>query len=87
MRLLQKSVLLTFGPVSFQGFYVAKKSEWLSGLPAMQDAGYHHYVVVGRDGYVELIAERYRWREWPRTTGHREDLAALGAVVESGEGA
>ena len=46
------------------GFYVATESEWLSSLPDTRQEGCHHYVVVGRDGYVELIAARFRWREW-----------------------
>ena len=68
------------------GFYVAMESEWLSSLPDSYHEGCHHYVVVGRDGYVELIAHRFRWREWLWTTGHRDDMAGLGAVVESGKG-
>ena len=68
------------------GFYVATESEWLSSLPDAHYERSHHYVVVGRDGYVELIAERFRWREWLWTAGLRDDMAGLGPVVERGEG-
>ena len=64
---------------------MATESEWLSSLSGGYQEKCHHYVVVGRDGYVELIAERFRWREWMWTTGHR-DARELGPVVEKGEG-
>ena len=67
------------------GFYVATESEWLSSLPDTRQEGCHHYVVVGRDGYVELIAARFRWREWLWTGGRRDDLAGLGPVADRGE--
>jgi len=69
------------------GFYVATESEWLSTFPDADQEGRQHYVVVGRDGYVELIAERFRWREWMWTDGRRDDVARLGPVVETGSGA
>lgn len=67
-------------------FYVARESEWLSGLPDPYREGFRHYVVVGRDGYVELVARRFRWREWIWSEGNREDAPAKGPVVDSGEG-
>ena len=69
------------------GFFVATESEWLSTLPDADQEGRQHYVVVGRDGYVELIAERFRWREWMWSDGRRDDVARLGPVVETGSGA
>ena len=69
------------------GFYVATESEWLSSLEAPGSVTCHQYVVVGRDGYIELIADRYRWREWLWTGRGRDDLKNLGPVVGSGEGA
>ena len=50
---------MTTGLCSSPGFYVATESAWLAALGERYE-GTHHYVVVGRDGYVELIAERYR---------------------------
>lgn len=69
------------------GFYVAKQSEWIESLlgPTGEDAD-NHYVVVGRDGYVELLAKRFRWREWMWEGGRREDAPRVGPVVGSGEG-
>ena len=68
------------------GFYVATESEWLSSLPDANQERCRHYVVVGRDGYVELIAERFRWQEWLWTDGRRDDMPERGSAVESGEG-
>jgi len=68
------------------GFYVATKSEWLSGLESIFQTHARHYVVDGRDGYVELIAHRFRWREWLWTESHREEAPSRGPVVGSGEG-
>jgi hypothetical protein len=69
------------------GFYVAKDSEWLAGLPdRVRDSGGNHYVVAGRDGYVELIAKQFQWREWMWTEGRREDVPDAAPVVGSGEG-
>ena len=47
---------------------------------------FRHYVVDGRDGYVELIARQFRWREWLWTEGEREQAPARGSVVGEGEG-
>jgi hypothetical protein len=46
------------------GFYVAKRSAWLESLPNFFRPDFRHYVVDGRDGYVELIAREFKWREW-----------------------
>ena len=45
-----------------------------------------HYVVVGRDNYIEIIAERYEWREWLWPTGSREDYRDDASVVFSDSG-
>jgi hypothetical protein len=68
------------------GFYVALESAWLAGLPDHFRLGSRHYVVDGRDGYVELIARRFRWREWLWLDGHRESAPSNGPVVGEGEG-
>jgi len=68
------------------GFYVAKQSAWLEGLPGHFRPDFKQYVVDGRDGYVELIARRFRWREWLWDDGHRELAPAHGPVVGEGEG-
>ena len=67
-------------------FYVAVQSAWWDGLPDHFRIGSRHYVVDGRDGYVELIARRYRWREWIWEEGDREAAPSLGPVVGEGEG-
>jgi hypothetical protein len=68
------------------GFYVALESAWLAGLPDRFRFGSRHYVVDGRDGYVELIARRFRWREWLWIEGDRESAPCNGPVVGEGQG-
>jgi hypothetical protein len=68
------------------GFYVALHSEWLAGLPDYFRESFRHYVVDGRDGYVELIARRFKWREWLWDEGERESAPSNGPVVGEGEG-
>ena len=69
------------------GFYVAKTSAWLSNLTPSVHKDFRHYVVDGRDGYVELIADRYSWREWLWVDSHREEAPSCGPEVGSGNGA
>ena len=73
------------GMCPHSGFYVAKESEWLATLPSFYRHRSQHYVVDGRDGYVELLARSFSWREWMWTSGHR-DRASEGPVVGCGEG-
>ena len=68
------------------GFYVAQESAWLSELPSDFREGYRHYVIDGRDGYVELVAQSFAWREWMWGRGERDDAANNGPVVRRGEG-
>lgn len=68
------------------GFYVAKQSTWLESLPDFFQRGSQHYVVDGRDGYVELIAHSFRWREWIWKDSHREDVPSKTPVFAEGEG-
>jgi hypothetical protein len=67
-------------------FYVAKQSSWLASLPDFFRRDFRHYVVDGRDGYVELIARRFKWREWLWSEGKRELVPARSPVVGEGEG-
>ncbi|UJB68236.1 hypothetical protein HRE53_16840 [Acaryochloris sp. 'Moss Beach'] len=66
------------------GFYVAKQSEWLSALAPLFRENFQHYVVDGRDGYVELIAHHFAWKEWIWDQSWEE--AANASVMSSGEG-
>jgi hypothetical protein len=68
------------------GFYVARESEWLQSLPEFFQKDFRHYVVDGRDGYVELIAQSFKWREWLWAEGHREDAPKNGPIVGQGAG-
>ena len=68
------------------GFYVARQSEWLATVPELFRQNARHYVVDGRDGYVEVIACRYHWRKWLWEFGQREDAPSAGPVIGEGEG-
>jgi len=68
------------------GFYVAKQSAWISSLQDSCEADDRHYVLDGRDGYVELIARYFRWWEWLWIDGHRELAPSKGPEVAEGEG-
>lgn len=74
------------GHCPWPDFYVATRSAWLEELPEHFRRHSRHYVVDGRDGYVELIAERFRWREWLWTGGLRELAPTKGPPVAEGEG-
>ncbi len=67
-------------------FYVAKQSGWLSTLPSIFQEGFFHYIIDGRDGYVEIIAKGYKWREWLWNSHHRDEAPSKGPVVRSGKG-
>ncbi len=68
------------------GFYVASQSAWLQSLPDFFRENYWHYVVDGRDGYVELIAKNFKWREWIWKDCHRDEAVRLGPAIGEGEG-
>jgi len=76
---------LETGSCPDSGFYVARESSWLRELPAPFRIDVRHYVVDGRDGYVELIARRFAWREWLWTDSTR-DAASQGPIVGEGAG-
>ena len=44
-------------------FYVATRSDWLETMPKETTSRSRHYVVCGRDGYAEILAEGFSWRE------------------------
>lgn len=67
------------------GFYIARQSEWLPTLPAHFQRGFNHYVIDGRDGYVEVIAKQFAWQEWMWANCHRDDAPKMGPVVAAGE--
>lgn len=68
-------------PIS--GFWVAVESRWL--VEFLPDKA-THYVIQGRNGFVELIAKTFSWREWPWISGHRDELLEFRPVVSSGTG-
>jgi len=74
------------GTYAFSGFYVARESAWLNSLAERYRSDSRHYVVDGREGYVELIAKGFKWREWLWAGGNRDDAVNTGPVIAEGEG-
>ena len=68
------------------GFYYAKESEWLASLPSNFQKHARHYVIDGRDGYVEVIASRFTWQEWLSPDSPPENGPSQEILVASGEG-
>lgn len=68
------------------GFYVAADSDWLqaAGLKHRNSAG--HFILAGRDCYIEVIADSFSWREWLWPDGHRDSHQDERDVVASGRG-
>lgn len=66
------------------GFYYAVESDWLDNLK-LRD-GFRHYVIDDRNGYIELIAQSYIWKEWTWTSGHRDDVVDTSEVLNTGKG-
>lgn len=76
----------TLGYCPDSSFYVAQQSDWITALPTRFQKNVRHYVVDGRDGYVELIAQSFKWREWLWKDSQRECAPSDGPVVGEGEG-
>jgi len=66
------------------GFYYAIESDWLDSLKLSD--GFRHYVVDDRDGYVELIAQSFTWKEWIWMAGHRDDVVKTSEAINTGKG-
>ena len=80
----RKEYWLREGYCPDSGLYKAESSEWLSSIPERFRANSQHYVVDGRDGYVELIAQGFQWSEWLWERGLRDELPAKESIVASG---
>ena len=71
------------------GLYVATVSPWCDAIKTsglLSQTSPRHYVLAGRDSYIELLAERFSWREWLWLDGPRDAHCAPGDVVGSGSG-
>lgn len=73
-------------------FYFSTSSEWLEAVrqrwAARQRTSHPtdkavHFLLDGRDGYVEVIAAGFSWRAWPPGRPRLDDVA--GPPVMSGE--
>jgi hypothetical protein len=82
----RRRIWLETGICPDSGFYVATKSEWTASLNP-EGSLFRHYVLSGRDGYVEILAIRFAWREWLWPMNSRREAHTADAdVVASGEG-
>jgi hypothetical protein len=61
--------------------FVSRSSSWISrerenwkyrlrGSPSLDDL--RHFLIDGRDGYVEILASNLNWRLWPSWDAHRK---------------
>lgn len=70
-------------------FYVATQSSWLASVTAkfgLAHLSLRHFLVAGRDNYVEVLASGFSWREWLWSTGPRDQCPDANEVVGSGAG-
>lgn len=65
-------------------FYRVLNSDWIAGLPP-HFAHHRHYILDGRDGCIEIAAERYAWREWKWSAGEAVDTLLSGKPFATGE--
>jgi hypothetical protein len=69
------------------GFYVATRSDWLGSVQRhFSHIPLRHYVIDGRDGYVEVLASGFSWREWIWNDGSRDLLVDPADAVGTGAG-
>ena len=68
------------------GFFVARQSDWLDSLPSRIRENRRHYVLDGRDGYAEVIADKFTWKEWIWNRGESIEQLMHRAPDERGEG-
>jgi hypothetical protein len=70
-------------------FYVATASPWLDSVNqqfGMAHLSLRHFLLAGRDSYIEILAKRFSWREWLWTEGLRDNIANTDDVVAVGDG-
>lgn len=49
--------------------YEVANSDWLEMLsPDLEKAGFRHFMLLGHDAYVEVVAMNWSWEECPKTT-------------------
>jgi len=68
------------------GFYVATESDWLRSATMKYGYAPKHFILAGRDCYMEIIAGSFSWREWLWLDGPRDNYQHASDVVGSGHG-
>lgn len=68
------------------GFYIVANSEWLRSVRKMYGYAPRHYLLAGRDGFIEVIADSYCWREWLWNDGERHASIDPKRIVATGSG-
>lgn len=64
-------------------FYQVENSKWILELPSIFHS-HHHFLVDGRDGCVEIVAERYSWQEWLWLPGRESAFLPGKAPIDCG---
>lgn len=67
-------------------FYRLRHSPWIPVLPSLF-ARHRHYILDGRDGCIEIAAERYHWCEWNWPVGVSLESALATTPNAQGEDA
>jgi hypothetical protein len=68
------------------GFYVATESDWLRSATMKYGHAPKHFILKGRECYMEILAESFSWREWLWPDGARDIYQHASDVVGSGHG-
>jgi len=65
-------------------FYRVLNSDWIHGLSS-HFVDHRHYILDGRDGCIEVAAERYTWREWIWSAGEPLETSLADKPFATGE--
>jgi hypothetical protein len=71
------------------GFYLATVSPWLDSVNeqfGLSHLSLRHFLLAGRDNYIELLAKDFALREWLWLEGARDQFTNPDDVVGSGSG-
>ena len=65
-------------------FYRVLNSDWIPALPS-HFVHHQHYIIDGRDGCIEVAAERYTWFEWAWPTNATVEEVRASKPYATGE--
>lgn len=70
-------------------FYLATVSPWLDSVRKKAGVAHpalRHFLLAGRDSYIEILATGFAWREWMWPCGPRDQFTNQDDVVGFGSG-